>query len=203
MTLAVAATFGAARWRPPGGGADRSLRRAPRSACTPRRFSRSSSCRGSARRPCGTRPRRRRRRRPSARARGRRRPAAASTQQVADRAVGLLAPLALDALAVVVELGGLAEQPVVVRRARPAASARRRPGWRHRLAVVSVWRIGRSPAVLRCQCVVSHGSLMIRSIRNLRGAAAARVAAGRRDTVVRRAVDHRDGARVVHAQSGR
>ena len=35
-------------------------------------------------------------------------------QQIGDRLVGLLAALALDALAVVVELGGLAQQPIVV-----------------------------------------------------------------------------------------
>ena len=36
------------------------------------------------------------------------------SQQVDDRLVGLLAALALDALAVVVELGGLAQQAIVV-----------------------------------------------------------------------------------------
>ena len=46
-------------------------------------------------------------------------------QQIDDRLVGLLAALALDALAVVVELGGLA-QPAIVDSRRARAAGRRR-----------------------------------------------------------------------------
>ena len=48
-------------------------------------------------------------------------------QQVDDRLVGVLAPLALDPLAVVVELGGLAEQPVLIARRVRAGVRRPRP----------------------------------------------------------------------------
>ena len=79
-----------------------------------------------------------------------------SQQQVDDRLVGLLAPLALDALAVVVELRRLAQQPIV----EVVALALER-GELRRPASAIVRRIGRirsRPArpPVRSRCFVSH-----------------------------------------------
>ena len=104
-------------------------------------------------------------------------------QQIDDRLVGLLAALALDALAVVVELGGLAQQAIVevVALALRAPSGVRGSADASDASVVSGGgsagsRVG-SSAIKRLIGIAQH--------------------AGDR---LRRAVDDRDGPRIAHAR---